>query len=873
MVKETSLKDFAKRVADDEFHKVSEMVKDSVAHKDKGKPELRVQIMQILTPEVKQQYLDSFEGLSKEELKNKSKFFDSTITAIAKRVQKTMESGEKIDDVDSFVRKTLSNGDIYSKINKAVNNIENKDKNMNFDDPTKNMNRNDTDMNEEEKFAKEVERRKGKPTGVPETWTDEEKAKFEEEWKRRESGEEKYDPKTMDSWTDEEKAKFEEEWKRRKEQKGSEKEETSNNMEELAIALAEARRNYVKVHRNSEDIASRIVGFLDNVDVKQDEDVINMKKEYQDALESYRNATLTNLDSLSESEQKIALAELKSFDLNEKVALYDERVSVKAESMGGKIGKMAHNVILAYKKMPMKYKIAISGVLLAGGLATGAGVPAGLFGGLALGKRMLGASAAGVGATGWAEARAHNKEQASIQKELQTFKELSLEQQKAHLAGFDDQTFNQLNKEFQGKIAGRGRRVMLGIGATAGVMALGSAGKFFGGATEYVDNGVDASGMDAAEHALGGITEPTTSLETGGLVNSELIQKAGQETFGGEISFDTDLPEIPEIPGNPMVESAPAFELSDVSVEVKTGDNLWNIIKNQLETNNQLAGMTEDQKIMAIDELKDKFAELNPNQLKKIGFTSGNIDKIFPGNELNLTKILGSSESVQHALNTGKEFTGTLKHVSMEEIKAEMAQRAAATEAFNAPEASSGIDIETNPATEQVPNTNLLESQPGDKASAWINPDTGKEFVPTDGSAQPGDKASAWINPDTGKEFVPTDGSVTEQLSTLQETELISKLIQNPEFNAAVATQIKEITGIEDIQNIASTTMNDVINNSSSDVLNNVTDMTKRAFSAFGSAAEPKPGATLGSWTTRMFARAVQEGKVNDVFPSSNFSF
>jgi hypothetical protein len=67
--------------------------------------------------------------------------------------------------------------------------------------------------------------------------------------------------------------------------------------------------------------------------------------------------------------------------------------------------------------------------------------------------------------------------------------------------------------------------------------------------------------------------------------------------------------------------------------------------------------------------------------------------------------------------------------------------------------------------------------------------------------------------------------------------------------------------------------MNDLINNSSSDVLINVTDMTKRAFSAFGSAAEPKPGATLGSWTTRMFARAVQEGKVNDVFPSSNFSF
>lgn len=263
------------------------------------------------------------------------------------------------------------------------------------------------------------------------------------------------------------------------EKESSQRKETNVDTEKLLADLSDARRGYTKLHYKNEGMMKKISALFSRSESQKDVDLENAKGEYQKALESYRNGLLEKFDSLSGEQQKEALLELKKFDLNEGINLYEDRVAARAESRGGKLGEYAVKAVNQYKKLPTKWKIALSGALLVGGMATGTGVAAGVFGAATIGKRALGAGVAGVGATGWAEARAQKKESEGIENSLEDFKKLSLEEQKALLTGFDNQSFQELEKTFQGKVSGRKKRVMLGLGAAAGIMTVGYAGKVF----------------------------------------------------------------------------------------------------------------------------------------------------------------------------------------------------------------------------------------------------------------------------------------------------------------------------------------------------------------------------------------------------------
>lgn len=255
--------------------------------------------------------------------------------------------------------------------------------------------------------------------------------------------------------------------------------EKKSDFEVLKQVLDDARQSFAKMHQKHESMSVKIKEVLGDVDLGKDDEVSQMKAEYKTSLENYRSAKLAEIEKLPEDQQVEALKEIKSFDLSESCKLVDSHSMAKAETLGGKIGLAMNSVVESYKKLPTKYKLALSGALIVGGLATGTGVAAGIIGAATLGKKMLGAAVAGVGVAGWAEARAQQKEQKNVSQSVENFQALSIEEQKAHLSSFDNESFQKIESSFHGKLAERKRRVLLGVGAAAGVMALGAAGKIF----------------------------------------------------------------------------------------------------------------------------------------------------------------------------------------------------------------------------------------------------------------------------------------------------------------------------------------------------------------------------------------------------------
>lgn len=306
---------------------------------------------------------------------------------------------------------------------------------------------------------------------------DDEEARLEKESGHRGNKEVEQDSKEFLGLRNNEEERLDKENKRR--EISDKDREAQGRMDKLRAELDGSRAEYAKYHYQSKNQWARLKSFFGSVSVGQDRDLETMRGIYQKSLMDYRNAQMSNIDALPEAEKRKAMLDMKIFDIKEHISLYKDRVDAKAEKFPT-VGKVAMKAVDWYRKLNPKTKLVLSGALLAGGMVSGVGAAAGIFGGLALAKRMLGAGAAGVGATGFMEARAQKKEHAQLNASIEAFRGLTPEEQKGQLASFDNASFMQLEKSFHGKVAGRERRVMAGIGVTAGVMALGFAGKMFG---------------------------------------------------------------------------------------------------------------------------------------------------------------------------------------------------------------------------------------------------------------------------------------------------------------------------------------------------------------------------------------------------------
>jgi len=91
---------------------------------------------------------------------------------------------------------------------------------------------------------------------------------------------------------------------------------------------------------------------------------------------------------------------------------------------------------------------------------------------------------------------------------------------------------------------------------------------------------------------------------------------------------------------------------------VQKGDNLWNIIKEKLESQKDFEGMNAEQKTHLIDAMKDKFAKMSEEDLIDIGIKSGNIDELTAGvDKIDLSSVLGDKEMVGEAVNDAQTLS------------------------------------------------------------------------------------------------------------------------------------------------------------------------------------------------------------------------
>jgi len=89
---------------------------------------------------------------------------------------------------------------------------------------------------------------------------------------------------------------------------------------------------------------------------------------------------------------------------------------------------------------------------------------------------------------------------------------------------------------------------------------------------------------------------------------------------------------------------------------VVSGENTWNIIKENLDAHNQMAGMGEAGRTWTIDSLKDQFTAMPKDTLVKLGFSSGNANLIYPGDTLDMTSIL-NTEHIIHAVSGANDLS------------------------------------------------------------------------------------------------------------------------------------------------------------------------------------------------------------------------
>ncbi len=105
---------------------------------------------------------------------------------------------------------------------------------------------------------------------------------------------------------------------------------------------------------------------------------------------------------------------------------------------------------------------------------------------------------------------------------------------------------------------------------------------------------------------------------------------------------------------------------------VEKDDTVWNIIRKNLGSKPE--GMTAQDWRAKIDSYKDQFSSMSPDQLKTIGIESGDINKIKPGEMIDLSSVMkinrGNVKNADQDIHAaGAENTGLDRKIKPEDIK------------------------------------------------------------------------------------------------------------------------------------------------------------------------------------------------------------
>ena len=111
---------------------------------------------------------------------------------------------------------------------------------------------------------------------------------------------------------------------------------------------------------------------------------------------------------------------------------------------------------------------------------------------------------------------------------------------------------------------------------------------------------------------------------------------------------------IPEVAPQGVIHAPTVAPNPKIDFVVEKGGTLWGGIETKLNAQGLFSGMGVGQKTYVLDALKDKFAAMSPDELKAIGFSSGNIDLINPGDHIDLTKVLGDTQLLPNVLHSAE---------------------------------------------------------------------------------------------------------------------------------------------------------------------------------------------------------------------------
>ena len=482
-------------------------------------------------------------------------------------------------------------------------------------------------------------------------------------------------------------------------------EKEDKEMEELQVAVEQARKNYALEDYKVTNILAKIRKVLGgnlhstSGNLQETHSVYNQYKIALTELLDYQIEKLKekNLppEKLSEELEKLT----KYFNQDEKLNLFDAhteaRVEILEKKFGkapGKIAEQSSKFINWYRKLNWKKKIALS----ATAMLSGAGL-------LIIGQRMLGGVAVGVGTTAGLEGRYRRKEDKKSQKEQINIKEklkvisdpeekyaAFMESMQNEMDGYQKSLKTEKTKARNRKLIGATAAIFIGSGAASHLAHWGmdktgasdylsshlsSVKKFWGNIfsgkhlghhiVETTHKGIVGSGVThhvATSNADHLATKPSpippqSHPTTPSVKVHEAVKKSAQsiKSSGIERAHTATTGHL-----NQHLNEHIASHVNHIEIAQK-GDSVWKMIGKDLQTHSgkTFSALSPEQKTYVIDALKDNVAQHHTE------FGLKNIDKIKVGQKIDLSNLFKNKADVTKIFEHAKHLTpDQLKNVA-----------------------------------------------------------------------------------------------------------------------------------------------------------------------------------------------------------------
>lgn len=404
------------------------------------------------------------------------------------------------------------------------------------------------------------------------------------------------------------------------------------------ITLEKARENFARIDIDKGDFESY---------QKAKEDYLTVLK--MDRVARYEK-TVKELEKLGLPEKKADKEFKKKMEeiikesvVREANRLYDLKNNLRLEAKGEPskieiIKNLAGQVVDKYRKMPLRYKLLITGGLLAGGLAAGAvggASGAALITGLAAGRwfqRTLGGAATAVGL----EALIKRSQEKKAEKE--TLAELSADKLTESIKNNDKKLDEKLFKLEGSKKKQKYWRYAL-AGSAGLLVGSGLATRGLSNVCGFVKDVWSGDEVEKMAEKAGGPPAPEvmTPDEAAGAEREAIIE--------GEKAL------------------APVGEVSEANfIEIaEKGDSVWKMAEDQLEKHygEKFTGLDQARKTYLIDAIKDKLAA-DPAK-----FGLEDVDKVAIGQKVDFSTIFEDKSAMEKIF----ERAGDLKQAAIENIE------------------------------------------------------------------------------------------------------------------------------------------------------------------------------------------------------------